>query len=75
MTPEAAAIGRFHVGRFTWKGEACTAAGTGYTGEDGVEVAVPADIAPVFADIMKYALTAGGVVPSGTPRPQFRLAP
>jgi cell division protein FtsI (penicillin-binding protein 3) len=31
--------------------------------------------APVFADIMRYALTAGGVVPSGSPRPQFRLAP
>jgi cell division protein FtsI (penicillin-binding protein 3) len=29
--------------------------------------------APVFADIMKYALTAGGVVPSGTPRPNFVL--
>lgn len=29
--------------------------------------------APVFADIMKYALTAGGVVPSGTPRPDFVL--
>jgi cell division protein FtsI (penicillin-binding protein 3) len=29
--------------------------------------------APVFADVMKYALTAGGVVPSGTPRPDFVL--
>ncbi|MGY1603454.1 peptidoglycan D,D-transpeptidase FtsI family protein [Geodermatophilus sp. SYSU D00815] len=29
--------------------------------------------APVFADVMRYALTAGGVVPSGTPRPDFRL--
>ena len=29
--------------------------------------------APVFADIMKYALTAHGVVPSGTPRPDFVL--
>src|SRR3712207_6152553 len=29
--------------------------------------------APVFADIMRYALTAGGVVPSGTPRPEFVL--
>jgi cell division protein FtsI (penicillin-binding protein 3) len=31
--------------------------------------------APVFADIMRYALTADGVVPSGTPRPDFVLAP
>jgi len=29
--------------------------------------------APVFADVMRYALTAGGVVPSGTPRPDFVL--
>jgi cell division protein FtsI (penicillin-binding protein 3) len=29
--------------------------------------------APVFHDIMSYALTAGGVVPSGTPRPDFQL--
>jgi cell division protein FtsI (penicillin-binding protein 3) len=29
--------------------------------------------APVFRDVMTYALTAGGVVPSGTPRPDFTL--
>ncbi|WP_246081190.1 peptidoglycan D,D-transpeptidase FtsI family protein [Modestobacter altitudinis] len=29
--------------------------------------------APVFSDVMRYALTAGGVVPSGTPRPTFTL--
>jgi cell division protein FtsI (penicillin-binding protein 3) len=29
--------------------------------------------APVFADVMRYALTHDGVVPSGTPRPQFVL--
>jgi cell division protein FtsI (penicillin-binding protein 3) len=29
--------------------------------------------APVFADILRYALTADAVVPSGTPRPDFRL--
>jgi cell division protein FtsI (penicillin-binding protein 3) len=36
--------------------------------EEGGQVA-----APVFHDIMKYALTAGGVVPSGTARPNFVL--
>ena len=36
--------------------------------EEGGEVA-----APVFADIMKYALTDHGVVPSGRPRPNFVL--
>ncbi|MGY2080978.1 peptidoglycan D,D-transpeptidase FtsI family protein [Modestobacter sp. SYSU DS0657] len=30
--------------------------------------------APVFADVMRYALTAGGVVPSGAPRPDFTLS-
>jgi cell division protein FtsI (penicillin-binding protein 3) len=35
---------------------------------EGGEVA-----APVFADIMKYALTAGGVVPSGAQPPTFQL--
>ena len=30
---------------------------------------------PVFADILRYALTADGVVPSGTPRPDFELTP
>jgi cell division protein FtsI (penicillin-binding protein 3) len=29
--------------------------------------------APVFADVMRYLLTAHGVVPSGTPRPTFVL--
>jgi cell division protein FtsI (penicillin-binding protein 3) len=29
--------------------------------------------APVFSDVMRYALTAGGVVPSGAPRPEFTL--
>ncbi|MGY1663178.1 peptidoglycan D,D-transpeptidase FtsI family protein [Geodermatophilus sp. SYSU D00705] len=29
--------------------------------------------APVFADIMRQALTADGIVPSGTPRPEFDL--
>jgi cell division protein FtsI (penicillin-binding protein 3) len=37
---------------------------------EGGEVA-----APVFTDIMKYALTSGGIVPSGTPRPDFKLTP
>jgi cell division protein FtsI (penicillin-binding protein 3) len=35
---------------------------------EGGEVA-----APVFADIMKYALTANGVVPSGAKQPAFQL--
>ena len=30
----------------TWNGAACTVAGTGYTGEAGVEIAVPGGVAP-----------------------------
>jgi cell division protein FtsI (penicillin-binding protein 3) len=29
--------------------------------------------APVFSDVMRFALTSGGVVPSGSPRPDFTL--
>ena len=40
--PEAARVGRFRVERLAWQGVACIVAGTGYTGEAGVEIAVPA---------------------------------
>lgn len=39
--PEAAGVGRFRVARVDVLGHACTVAGTGYTGEDGIEIAVP----------------------------------
>jgi aminomethyltransferase len=61
VSPEAAAVPRFAVGRFEWKGAACLAAGTGYTGEDGVELAVPAHAAP---DLWRAVLDAG-VDPAG----------
>jgi aminomethyltransferase len=48
VAPEAAEVGRFRVRRFSWRGVPCVAAGTGYTGEDGVEVAVPAGEADAF---------------------------
>lgn len=56
LAPEAAAVGRFHVDRFAWKGVECLVAGTGYTGEDGVEIAVPAEHAP---DLWRAVLAAG----------------
>ncbi len=59
--PEAAAVGRFGVIFADWDGAPCTVAGTGYTGEDGVEVAVPVDRAPAFWD----AVTAAGFEPAG----------
>ena len=46
VSPEAAAVGHFAVADFEFQGVACQVAGTGYTGEDGVECAVPAETAP-----------------------------
>ncbi|MCU1503323.1 MAG: gcvT [Ilumatobacteraceae bacterium] len=59
--PEAAAVGRFRVARATWEGIPCTVAGTGYTGESGVEIAVPAGSA---TDLWQ-AITGAGIVPAG----------
>jgi aminomethyltransferase len=61
IVPEAAAVPRFGVARVTWRGIDCVAAGTGYTGEDGFEVAVPNDAAP---DLWE-ALCSAGIVPAG----------
>ncbi len=61
VAPEAAAVGRFRVNQFTWGGQPCVAAGTGYTGEDGIECAVPAEIAASFWE----SILAIGVQPAG----------
>jgi aminomethyltransferase len=61
IAPEAAAIGRFRVGSASVAGAACLVAGTGYTGEDGVELAVPADGAAAVWE----ALLATGLLPAG----------
>jgi aminomethyltransferase len=61
VVPEAAAVAHFGVGAFRWQGATCTVAGTGYTGEDGVECAVPATVAPSFWQ----AVIDGGVVRAG----------
>ena len=58
---EAARVGRFRVERHAWNGIECTVAGTGYTGEPGVEIAVPAAAALDLWD----ALVAAGVTPAG----------
>jgi aminomethyltransferase len=57
----AATVGRFRVEQHTWNGIPCTVAGTGYTGERGVEIAVPAVAALDLWD----ALAAAGVTPAG----------
>ncbi len=57
----AAAVGHFGVSPFVWAGRDCVAAGTGYTGEDGVECAVPEAV----AEELWAAVTAAGAVPAG----------
>jgi aminomethyltransferase len=59
--PQAAEVGRFRVGHAEWQGAPCTVAGTGYTGEPGVEIAAPADAAPS----VWQAIAAAGVQPAG----------
>jgi aminomethyltransferase len=61
VSPEAAAVHRFNVERFEWGGATCLVAGTGYTGEDGVECEVPTEVAIDFWD----AVLGQGIVPAG----------
>jgi aminomethyltransferase len=56
-----ATVARFAVSQFDWDGITGAVAGTGYTGEDGVELAVPVADAPKVWE----ALTAAGVLPAG----------
>jgi len=57
----AGAVGRFRVESCDWHGALCTVAGTGYTGEAGLEIAVPADAAASLWS----ALLDAGVPPAG----------
>jgi len=61
VLPEAAEVGRFRVAPVTWKGATCIVAGTGYTGEEGVEIAIPSAAA---ADLWEALLDAG-ILPAG----------
>jgi len=61
VCPEAGAVGRFRVAVVDWNGVTCTVAGTGYTGETGVEIAVPVGAAPQ----LWRALTDAGVPAAG----------
>jgi aminomethyltransferase len=59
--PDAAAVGRFRVASARWGDVACTVAGTGYTGERGVEISVPADTATELWS----AVVGTGIQPAG----------
>jgi aminomethyltransferase len=61
VVPGAESVGRFRLQPFTYEGVDCLIAGTGYTGEDGVECAVPAAVAESFW----AAVTEAGAVPAG----------
>jgi len=61
VSPSAAGVARFGVTGFSWGGAECLAAGTGYTGEDGVECAVPVAVAVDFWQ----AVLAAGAGPAG----------
>jgi len=61
VSAEAAVVPRFHVQRVNVCGFDCVVAGTGYTGEDGVEIAVPAH----GASTVWNALLVAGVKPAG----------
>lgn len=61
ISSQATSIGRFRVGSFDYHGFECTVAGTGYTGEDGLECAVPNEV----AERLFHDLIAGGAVPAG----------
>jgi aminomethyltransferase len=59
--PAAAEVGRFRVAALDWNGVPTVVAGTGYTGEDGVEIAIPAEHAPSSWDTFMSA----GFKPAG----------
>ena len=61
VSPDAAAVGRFAVSSFSFAGVEGTVAGTGYTGEDGVECAVPVAV----AGTLWQALLDAGITPAG----------
>ena len=61
VLPDAAGVGRFRVVAMPWRHVTCIVAGTGYTGEEGVEVAVPSSA----ANDLWEALLDAGILPAG----------
>lgn len=62
VAPDAAAVGRFRVAPVVIGGAETLVAGTGYTGEDGLEIAVPVEqAAAVWASIVGAGITPAGL--------------
>lgn len=61
VLPDAAAVERFDVAELVFDGVEMVVAGTGYTGEDGVEIALANDHAPAVFE----RLVAAGITPAG----------
>ncbi len=61
VDPRFADVGRFRVTRFEYAGVEVRVAGTGYTGESGLEIAVANDAAEQLLD----ALVRAGITPAG----------
>jgi aminomethyltransferase len=58
---EASSVPRFEIRQLTWNGVPVTVAGTGYTGEDGVELSIPSQ----SASAMWQAIVDAGITPAG----------
>lgn len=66
MIPAVADLRFMLGGEFAWNGAQVIASRSGYTGEDGLELSVPADRAGAFVDALTAAGEAvGGVLPAG----------
>jgi aminomethyltransferase len=62
VLPDAASVSRFAVGAVEYEGELGFAAGTGYTGEDGVELHLPRAVAPaVWTRVLGAGITPAGL--------------
>src|SRR5665213_383385 len=62
VDPRFAEIGRFRVGRVDYEGVEVRVAGTGYTGEAGLEIAAPNDVAErIFRRLVESGVTPAGL--------------